>query len=117
MGYNPIEVICDFTTNTTEIPHDSENQLKIEKCDTPGCARYDISYSAEMAQIQALIQLSEKCTQEIKFGCFLAPLADEGVNYGWWEDKNGNENYFFDGDNIGKHTCACGKFKRIHAFS
>ena len=62
-----------------------------------------------MQQIQALIQLSDRCEQEITFGCFLAPLQDEGVNFGWWEDKYGDANYYYSGDNVGKHTCSCGK--------
>ena len=117
MGNDPIEVICDFESNTTEIPHDSEDLIKVEKCETPGCSRYNINYYAEMQQIQALIQLSDRCEQEITFGCFLAPLQDEGVNFGWWEDKYGDANYYFSGDNVGQHTCSCGKitFKTLLA--
>ena len=109
LGQDPIEVICDFETNTTEVPHDSEELIKIEKCESTGCSRYEIGYYASMSQIQSLIQLSEKCEQEISFGCFLAPLSYEGTNYGWWEDRTGFERYFFSGDNIGLHTCSCGK--------
>ena len=116
LGNDPIEVICDFESNTTEIPHDSEDLIKIEKCETPGCSRYNIGYYASMPQIQALIQLSDRCEQEINFGCFLAPLQDEGVNYGWWEDKNQEANYFFAGDNVGQHTCGCGKFTSKNIF-
>ena len=42
-----------------------------------------------MDQIQSLIQLSESCSQSLDFGCFLAPLQEEGVNLGFWADRDG----------------------------
>ena len=31
-GIGPIEVFCDFSTNTTQILHDKEDMIKIDKC-------------------------------------------------------------------------------------
>ena len=113
VGLHPITVYCDFEHNVTEILHDSEFTIKIEKCsDGPGCFRYDLTYFAPMPQIQAIMDLSESCTQSIDFGCFLAPLEFEGSQLGWWSDKYGNPNYYFNGDHssdASDHTCACGK--------
>ena len=64
------------------VPHD---------CDAEGCFVLDVKYSAPNDQIQALIQLSQSCSQSIDFGCFLAPLSLEGTDYGWWRDKNGKQ--------------------------
>ena len=113
VGLRPITVYCDFERNVTEILHDSEFTVKIEKCsDGPGCFKYDLTYFASMPQIQAIMDLSESCTQSIDFGCFLAPLEFEGNQLGWWSDKYGNPNYYFNGDyssDASDHTCACGK--------
>ena len=113
VGLHPITVYCDFEHNVTEILHDSEFTIKIEKCsDGPGCFRYDLTYFAPMPRIQAIMDLSESCTQSIDFGCFLAPLEFEGSQLGWWSDKYGNPNYYFNGDHssdASDHTCACGK--------
>ncbi len=80
-----------------------------------------------MEQIQALIQLSDTCSQSIDFGCFLAPLQFEDTQFGWWLDKSGknskyeyvnsvvisqylgDQQYFFNGNHVGEHICACGE--------
>ena len=89
IGQPPIEVFCNLETKTTEVLHDFEFQIKIEHCEEIGCAVYNISYSAPMDQIKSLIQLSESCSQSLDFGCFLAPLQEEGVDLGFWADRDG----------------------------
>ena len=44
-----------------------------------------------MDQIQSLIQLSDSCSQSLVYGCFLAPLQEEGVDLGFWADKEGKK--------------------------
>ena len=89
IGHKPIQVFCDFTKGTTEVRHDKEFMLKIDHCDQPGCAEYEIIYNGHMEQIQSLIDLSEACTQSLNYGCYLAPLTMENTNFGWWTDKRG----------------------------
>ena len=60
-----------------------------------------------MAQIQSLIQLSESCQQEIIYECFLSALQDQGTNFGYWLDKNGNKQIYWTGQNYGNHICSC----------
>ena len=135
-GFGPITVYCDFEKNTTSIFHDKEDTIKvricsfictipnanypkstlilthykfqIEKCSSEGCAVYDFNYFAPLEQIQALIDLSESCTQSIDFGCFMAPLQYEGVSLGYWTDINGDYQNFFHGTATNGHTCRCG---------
>jgi hypothetical protein len=90
IGSPPITVYCNFDTGVTEVIHDSESMLKVEHCSEVGCYRHDVQYLAPMNQIQALIQLSDSCSQSFGFGCYLAPLSSEEVNQGNWLDKNGN---------------------------
>ena len=109
IGFAPITVHCNFATNETQIFHDKEDMIKIEKCSTgPGCSVYDFNYDAPMEQIQALIDLSQHCYQDLAFGCYLAPLRFDDVDLGFWTDKSGIDRYFFHGDNIGNHVCKCG---------
>ena len=107
IGFGPITVFCNFQTNETSIYHDKEDVIKIEKCDSEGCAVYEFNYDAPKEQIQALVDLSDTCYQDISFGCFLAPLRFEGVDLGFWSDKNGDFQYFFHGEGL-DHTCQCG---------
>jgi hypothetical protein len=44
-----------------------------------------------------------------QYNCFYAPLELNNVAYGWWNDRDGNAQYFWAGNNdAGIHTCQCG---------
>ena len=115
----PIMVLCDFTSNTTEIISDMKSEIKIEKCpeNANGCHQTYLNYDAPMDQIRALIDASETCEQSIRFDCFLAPLMVFGYGHngsdhmGFWRDWNGTQRTFFHGnlDPDQPHICQCGK--------
>ena len=109
IGLGPIQVYCDFATNTTQIFHDKEDEIEIAKCGTVGCAKYQLNYSAPREQIEALVSLSQTCYQQIDYNCFLAPLHFDGVDNGVWIDKNGQPQSFFNGNHPGEHMCTCGE--------
>jgi hypothetical protein len=92
VGSLPILAYCNFQTGETELVHDSEELIKIDHCSEISCFHHDVRYDVPESQIEALIQLSESCSQSIDFGCFLAQLSsqDQGTNFGSWIDKNGN---------------------------
>ena len=122
----PIMVTCDFTTNTTEIIHDKNTEIKIEKCidGENGCHQTFLNYDAPMDQIRALVAASETCEQSIRFDCFLAPLMTFGFglngsdHMGFWRDWNGTQRTFFHGNLNGTqpHMCQCGKYKSNQYF-
>ena len=71
-----------------------------------GCYEKAISYSyvdgesripIPMSQIESLIQLSESCVQDIQYDCTLAPLALDGIDFAFWEDRTGEINNYFTG--------------------
>ncbi len=37
----------------------------------------------------------------------MAPLNDDGVNYGTWINRDGGKEVYFDGNTSGVHTCTC----------
>ena len=89
IGHPPIEVLCDFESKTTQVLHDHGYEVKIEHCEEIGCAVYNLTYFAPMDQIVSLIQLSENCSQSLDFGCLSSPLQEDGVDLGFWRDRNG----------------------------
>ena len=115
IGYEPITVHCDFDTGSTQILHDKEDVIKIEKCDQIGCAVYELNYLAPKQQILALMSLSENCYQDLNFGCFMAPLRFDEFDHGFWTDKDGNAQAFFNGNNPGLHTILVSAVKIIAA--
>merc|ERR1712038_1132379 len=105
----PIKVFCDMSTGTTEISHDGEAAENITHCSGEGCFKKTYTYSAPMSQVEALIEMSEGCSQDLQFQCNIAPLKNTifGFHYGWWEDTRGQKNYYFDGSDPDEHICGC----------
>ncbi|EFX72232.1 contactin associated protein-like protein [Daphnia pulex] len=109
VGENPIHVYCNMSTGSTSILHDSESSIKVSYCAEPGCYSRSIIYQASMAQIKALADLSSECHQSITYDCFLAPYKVGNTVYSWWNDRDGNSQYFWSGNNAdGIYTCQCG---------
>jgi len=111
INQDPILVKCIFEggSTITEIGHLQEETIVADHCDTEGCYNQTIDYGVPLSQIEALMALSESCEQSLIYGCFLAPLTDNDINYGGWFDRNSDPQYFFDGDHPGEHTCSCGE--------
>ena len=108
-GAEPVEVHCDFATNTTKISHDSLNSVEIQKCSGSLCFNHPVKYPATPKQIQNLIDISEACEQDIAFDCHSAALEINNIRLGAWKDKNGDIQNFFDGSDPEEHICKCGK--------
>ncbi|XP_046646354.1 uncharacterized protein LOC124336548 [Daphnia pulicaria] len=109
VGDDPIYVYCDMTSGSTSILHDSESSLNVGHCADAGCYSRSISYNSSMGQIKALMELSTECHQSIRYDCNYAPFESNDVAYSWWNDREGNSQYFWAGSNTdGVHTCQCG---------
>ncbi len=51
---------------TTEVRHDSESTVAVERCPSQGCFVHQVNYDgATVEQILELIEASESCWQEI----------------------------------------------------
>lgn len=109
-GESPIEVFCNFEYGFTEVLHSFDNVTwTIPHCEEEFCSEWDMTYAAPMNQMKALIELSDTCSQEIIFDCFLAPLVYNNVDVAAWTDRWGEKQVYFDGANYGNHMCACDK--------
>ncbi|CAG0885542.1 unnamed protein product [Darwinula stevensoni] len=109
-GEPPIKVLCDMETDpaSTIIHHDSMENTEIDHCPDEGCYIRNINYDASMKQMQALIEQSESCEQEIRYECFSAPLRASNIDYAWWMDRHGEPQYYWVGSHAGEHLCSCG---------
>ena len=110
VGIEPFEVHCNFDDHSTEILHDHDGQtVEIDHCTEPHvCFHLELKYPTKMEQMVSLIDLSDTCTQEITFNCFLAPLSVNGEAIGTWVNRNGGNETYFTGSNHGTHICDCG---------
>ncbi|XP_046451016.1 uncharacterized protein LOC124199278 [Daphnia pulex] len=108
VGDAPIQVYCDMASGSTSVLHDSESPMDVGHCTDPGCYSRAVNYSATSRQMSALVELSNECHQSIKYDCYFAIFEFDNIAYSWWNDKNGNEKYFWAGMNTDVHTCQCG---------
>ncbi|XP_032780852.2 uncharacterized protein LOC116919081 [Daphnia magna] len=108
VGDAPIYVYCDMTSGTTSVLHDSEGPRDVGHCAEPGCYSRAVNYNASSRQMAALAELSAECHQSIQYDCNYAPFELNGVSYAWWNNKDGNSEYFWAGSDDSVHTCQCG---------
>ncbi|XP_057368213.1 uncharacterized protein LOC130689201 [Daphnia carinata] len=108
IGDDAFTVYCNMTSGSTLIFHDTEPKTDVGHCAGRGCYSRKINYGASSRQVAALIALSEECQQSITYECISAPLQFNGVDFSWWDDKNGESQYFWSGNNKSMHTCQCG---------
>jgi len=114
MGHPPMKVFCDFSTGATEVYHNNEEEITVEHCPDPGCFQSEVTYenglngtNIPMSQIEALIDLSNQCTQDFYYDCTLAPLHSVNIDMVYWQDRHGMDgNNYFTGSNFGYHVCA-----------
>ncbi|CAG0885541.1 unnamed protein product [Darwinula stevensoni] len=109
-GDPPIRVLCDMKTDpvSTIVLHDSMGNTEVKHCPKPGCYRRRVAYDASVKQMNALIERSESCKQEIRYDCYSTALTVSGTNYAWWVDRHGEPQYYWAGSHAGKHVCSCG---------
>ena len=92
IGDRPIEVTCIFGAGDgaiTEIDNLNKDIIVADHCEGIQCFSEEINYPVSKNQMLALKSISTSCTQEISFGCFLAPIVDEEQLFGGWLDVNG----------------------------
>ena len=73
IGEAPVVATCDFLQDATIIGENTT--FTAENCAGIGCYEEDIDYAnISMAQINALVERSENCYQDIEIECNFAPL-------------------------------------------
>ena len=88
IGKEPIEAFCEEDTGTTSVGEVTKVNLTACEGDV-GCSKIKIVYPQPMQQLKALIDISESCSQTIKFKCFGSPLKTESRKLGYWLDNKG----------------------------
>jgi len=106
-------VDCSFEDGiaTTTLEHTHSNPtgytslpLASDGCDEPGCFQDNITYSASIEQIEALIDISDTCEQYIQNNCSNNALT----GFSYWTDRNGFEQEYWNGNkSTGERGCAC----------
>ena len=104
----PFLVNCDLNSGTTEIAHNQLKKVVIPHCSSDFCYHLKIKYPASMTQMKTLIDISQSCTQEIHFECYLSSLYTKKKFLGAWLNRDGKKEFYFVGSNQNHHACSCG---------
>ena len=105
VGNFPVRVRCFRERGRvyTEIDNNPKGFINVSNSDSQAYFRRNMTYSAPLSQIVALIDTSEGCHQEFKFRGYRAGLS----NFGTWQDRDGESQEYFDGSNYGLQVCGC----------
>ncbi|XP_035687705.1 contactin-associated protein-like 2 [Branchiostoma floridae] len=113
-GVEPFSVYCDVDLEpgkgVTVISHDSEARTHVRN-GYAGAGTYmrDVTYSASVDQIRALIYVSQTCKQFIKYECFHTMINTGDTDVAWWVTWDGRMADYWGGATPGSGNCACGE--------
>lgn len=103
----PVQVYCDMESKNkvgvTVISHDSEARTLVQGIEANGGYKKTITYSLSKAHLQALVKLSNKCEQYIKYECKDSVISQ----YGWWTSVKGQKMTNFGDVNHSQSGCSC----------
>ncbi|XP_077984091.1 uncharacterized protein LOC144438793 [Glandiceps talaboti] len=112
-GVDPFRVYCDMNSANdaiTEIHHYQETRGKVNGYETILSYAVDVKYKFGVTtnQIAALIDISNSCSQYLKYECYGSILKHGGSSQGAWYDRDGNMMANWAGASTGQAKCACG---------
>lgn len=105
---SPFLVYCDMSSGVgvTVIGHDSESRTQVVGYNNIGSYRRVVNYTASIAQLSRLTEISLECEQFLKYECLHSRLRF----YAWWVSRDGVSRTYWGGtgSNRGTNVCACG---------
>ncbi|XP_078573418.1 neurexin-4-like [Branchiostoma floridae x Branchiostoma japonicum] len=113
-----MEVYCDMSsdqqTGITVVHHDKEERASVDGRRGPGPRVVNITYSASMEQIQALVSLSSDCEQYLSYDCFESPVFSRPYRHAQyrqhvtWYSRQNTRMINWAGAEGQDGKCACG---------
>ena len=86
--------------------HNLEEDHYVSGYEDPGSYIKEITYSASLQQIVALIDNSTECKQRIEIQCKNASFDYPNTNHHWWQNRDGGVMYNWGAPN-GTVGCDC----------
>ncbi|XP_060683716.1 contactin-associated protein-like 5 [Hemiscyllium ocellatum] len=109
----PLLVYCNMTEDRTWtiIQHNNTKETKLHSSpnhDKPYVASFN--YSANVEQLQTMIDHAEHCEQEIAYHCKNSRLLNtpDGTPLTWWIGRTNEKQTYWGGSSPGIQKCACG---------
>lgn len=111
-GSPAYRVHCNFNISSgealTEVWHDSMEEIEAGDCEDRYCYTRHIGYEVNMENMIHIIEKSRGCRQYLKARCQGVVLSWEGVPWGFWVSRNGQNMTYWAGGNTNSY-CSCGQ--------
>ena len=112
-GERPMVAYCNMTGENgrleTRVTHDSQARTLVSGFDTPRSYARAIHYNMVMAQIVALLDMSDNCKQFIRYDSRGSVLRlYRSTSFAAWVSREGVAMTYWGGASPGSDKCACG---------
>ncbi|KAM9329027.1 contactin-associated protein-like 4 [Gastrophryne carolinensis] len=113
-GSGPLEpflVYCNMTDTAISILHHNNLDLnKVKSSNRENPHKMNFRYSANMEQLQATINNSEHCVQEIAYHCKKSRIQQKqnNMSFSWWVGRTNQTHTYWSGSSPDAKKCTCG---------
>ncbi|KAL0271077.1 UNVERIFIED_CONTAM: hypothetical protein PYX00_008294 [Menopon gallinae] len=122
----PFPVTCEFFSDgrvDTVIHHSNEKTTPVDGFQEPGSFVQEITYDADMDQIEAFMNRSTSCRQRLHYKCKNSRLMNSPSSendfrpFAWWVSRWNQKMDYWGGALPGSRKCECGVLGKCNEFT
>ncbi|XP_051003187.1 contactin-associated protein-like 5 [Acomys russatus] len=108
----PLQVYCNITEDKIwmTVQHNNTELTRVKGSDSEKPYVMTLDYGGSMEQLEALIDGSEHCEQEVAYHCKRSRLLNtpDGAPFTWWIGRANERHPYWGGSVPGLQQCGCG---------
>ncbi|KAM8791985.1 contactin-associated protein-like 5 isoform 1-T1 [Rhynchonycteris naso] len=108
----PLQVYCNVTEDKiwTSVQHNNTELTRVHSASPEKPYFMTLDYGGNMEQLEAVIDNSEHCEQEVAYYCRRSRLLNtpDGVPFTWWIGRSKESHPYWGGVPPGVQQCECG---------
>uniref|UniRef100_A0A1B0GWV0 Contactin associated protein-like 5A n=1 Tax=Rattus norvegicus TaxID=10116 RepID=A0A1B0GWV0_RAT len=108
----PLQVYCNITEDKIwmTVQHNNTELTRVQGSSPEKPYSMTLNYGGSMEQLEALIDGSEYCEQELKYHCRRSRLLNtlDGTPFTWWIGRSNERHPYWEGSVPGVQQCGCG---------
>uniref|UniRef100_A0A8I5NNJ3 Contactin associated protein family member 5 n=1 Tax=Papio anubis TaxID=9555 RepID=A0A8I5NNJ3_PAPAN len=108
----PLQVYCNITEDKiwTSVQHNNTELTRVRGANAEKPYAMALDYGGSMEQLEAVIDGSEHCEQEVAYHCRRSRLLNtpDGTPFTWWIGRSNERHPYWGGSPPGVQQCECG---------
>ncbi|XP_055457438.1 contactin-associated protein like 5-1-like isoform X1 [Psammomys obesus] len=108
----PLQVYCNITEDKIwmTVQHNNTELTRVQGSNPEKPYAMTLNYGVSMEQLEALIDGSEHCEQEVAYHCRRSRLLNtpDGAPFTWWVGRSNERHPYWGGSVPGVQQCGCG---------